>query len=126
MSPDDGPAPTATPDRTLPRRSDLSRLAGALERPLWALALLSLALDALLTAYGLGLGLVESNPVARRLIGAVGLAGAMLLLKGAALSVGWLAWRFLPRPHRIAAPLGLALPWTAAVGINLVVIVGAR
>ena len=126
MPSDNAPPSDATPTRFPDGRSASARTAAALETPLWALAAASMALDAALTAYGLRIGLTEANPLARRLIRAVGLVGAMALLKGAALLVGLAAWRRLPRPYRIVAPSGLALPWTIAVAVNAVAVLGAR
>lgn len=104
-------------------RSALARTAVALETPAWALAVLALALDVGLTAYGLQIGLAEANPVARRLIDAVGFVGALAVLKGGAVAVGVAAWRCVPRPYRIVIPSGLALPWLVATAINAVTIV---
>lgn len=91
------------------------------ERALWALAVLALFGDVLLTRYGLSVGLAEQNPVAASVIATHGLAGmAALKLPGAALALGWRA--VLPRSYRGIAPLALALPWLVAVGINTGVI----
>lgn len=87
------------------------------ERGLWALAALALVGDIVLTWYGLSVGLVEQNPVAASAIADHGVAAmAALKLPGAALALGWQA--VLPRSYRGVAPLALALPWLAAVGVN--------
>ncbi|MDQ2051443.1 DUF5658 family protein [Natronolimnohabitans sp. A-GB9] len=92
-----------------------------LERALWVLVGLSLVGDVVTTFVGLHLGLAESNPVARSAIDGYGLAG-MLVLKGLAIGVGLLCRPLLPAAYRPIVPAGLALPWTAAVLINLYMI----
>lgn len=96
------------------------RLAG-FERELWALALLALAGDVVLTLYGLEQGLTEANPVARAAVARYGYV-ALLGLKGAALGVGVLGWLALPRRYGVVIPLALALPWTVAVVVNAVML----
>lgn len=73
-------------------------------------------LDVSLTHVGLQLGLQEGNPVMASLIGSAGI-GALAVGKVAALGVGGLVRLLHPRwgPW---IPLGLALPWVIAVGIN--------
>lgn len=77
---------------------------------LWAFAVLSFGLgDAVTTALGVGAeGLVETGPVATPLLQQFGLV-SMVVLKLAVFGAGYLAWRGLPRPHRVGIPLGLAV-----------------
>ncbi|ELY43168.1 MULTISPECIES: DUF5658 family protein [Natronorubrum] len=92
-----------------------------LERLLWVLVALSLVGDIVTTFVGLHLGLAESNPVARSAIEGYGLAG-MLALKGIAVAIGLICRPMLPPAYRPIVPAGLALPWTAAVCINVYMI----
>jgi hypothetical protein len=90
----------------------------AVERSLWAYAVLVLALDVLLTAHGLGRGFVEANPVARVAMATVGPLPAMLALKGFAVGVALLGRRVLPVAYRSVSPAALAAPWTVAAAVN--------
>ena len=92
-----------------------------LERLLWGLVVLSLLGDVVTTFVGLHLGLSESNPIARSAIHSYGLVG-MLALKGIAIGIGLVCRPMLPRAYRAIVPAGLAIPWTAAVFINLYMI----
>lgn len=87
-----------------------------LEPQLWALAVTVAILDVTLTYAGLQVGLSEGNPVMASLIGSVGIA-ALVVGKIAALGAGGFLRLLRPRwgPW---VPLGLALPWVVAVGIN--------
>lgn len=80
-----------------------------------------MVLDIALTAYGLGLGLAEMNPVAANAITDHGIAGmALLKLVGfAAAAVGWL---IVPRRFGALVPLALATPWLLAAVVNVVMI----
>ena len=99
---------------------------GVLSRPrmLWALAVIAMVLDVVITGIGLSIGLSERNPVVNAAIDSIGLFWAGVVVKGAALGLGYACWRFLPRlvpetaRHRNLFPLGLALPSWIAVGIN--------
>ncbi|WP_143823947.1 DUF5658 family protein [Natronorubrum thiooxidans] len=93
----------------------------AVERLLWVLVGLSLVGDVVTTFVGLHLGLAESNPVARSAIEGYGLAG-MLALKGVAIGIGLICRPMLPSTYRPIVPAGLAIPWTAAVCINVYLI----
>ena len=88
------------------------------ERMLWGLVAVGLVADLLTTYYGLQLGLSESNPVARTAIEQFGF-GAMVGLKLFAVAVGLGCRQLLPERHVLLVPLGLAIPWLAASGINL-------
>lgn len=112
-----------TPAFDPPERSDLMRLAalvGRFERPLWCVVVASLVLDALLTGYGLQVGLTEANPIAELLIRRFGFMTALLTLKGVALAVALVGWTLLPRRSRVVVPIGLAVPWCVAVAVNAV------
>jgi hypothetical protein len=98
----------------------LASIAGA-EREFWLLAVTAMVGDVLLTLYGLGQGLVETNPIARSAIesaGAVGLYG----LKLAAVGVGVVCLPLLPTQYRVIVPLGLAIPSLCAAVINALLI----
>jgi hypothetical protein len=96
---------------------------GSVEPWLWGLVGVSLVLDVALTAYGLGLGLEEANPIARALFSMIGVIEAMLLLKGIVLALGIVAWVSLPRRYRAVVPIGIALPWLVASTINASLII---
>jgi len=91
------------------------------ERLLWVLVGLSLVGDIVTTFVGLHLGLSESNPIARSVIHSYGVVG-MLVLKGLAVGVGLVCRPLLPKAYRAIVPAGLAVPWTAAVFINIYMI----
>lgn len=91
---------------------------GRVERLLWVLVAVGLVGDVLTTYYGLRIGLTESNPVARAAIEQFGM-GAMVGMKLLAVGVGLYCRRLLPKPHVLLVPTGLAVPWLAAVVINL-------
>lgn len=93
----------------------------AAERRLWALAVATAILDVYLTYEGLQSGLSEGNPLVASLIenaGILALAGT----KGVLLSIAGLVRLRIPAwgPW---LPLGLALPWLVAAGINATLIV---
>jgi len=108
--------PTAT--RTYDRATDPLSEVGRVERALWALVAVGLVGDLVTTYYGLQVGLVESNPVARAAIERFGFA-AMGGLKLFAVGVGVGCRRLLPDSHGALVPAGLAVPWLAAAAINL-------
>ena len=94
-----------------------------LERALWLVVLGALVLDIATTAYGLSIGLVEQNPVVRQALEAFGFA-ALVVAKGGAVTIA-VAARFAYPKCALVAPLGLAVPWVLAVGVNLAVILSA-
>ncbi|GAB3040479.1 DUF5658 family protein [Natronobiforma cellulositropha] len=94
---------------------------GELERALWVLVALSLVGDVVTTFVGLHIGLAEANPIARGAIEGYGLAG-MLVLKAGAVGVALVCRSLLPEEYTPIVPAGLALPWLAAVFINLYMI----
>ena len=89
-----------------------------IERALWVLVAAALVGDLLTTYYGLQLGLTESNPVARAALERFGFA-AMAAMKLFAVGVGVFCRQFLSGRHVLLVPAGLAVPWTAAVVVNL-------
>jgi len=89
----------------------------AVERELWLLVGMVLVVDVWLTHTGLQFGLQEGNPVMRVAIDAFGiavLAGVKLLVLGLA---GAMRWAF-DGQRGVVVPLGLAVPWLAAVLVN--------
>lgn len=89
---------------------------------LWGSVLLALALDSVLTWYGLQRGLTEGNPLVRSLVEAYGAPVALATTKAAVVAVGLLAWRTLPAGPRAVVPIGLSIPWWAAVCVNVVML----
>jgi hypothetical protein len=94
------------------------------ELSLWALAVLTLALDIVTTAYGLQVGLAEMNPFVNYLLPTFGLFGTFVVLKGTAFLFGVAAWWAMPSRLRGVVPLGLTLPWAVAVTSNTALLVG--
>lgn len=92
-----------------------------LERQLWVVALGVLVLDLATTAYGLELGLRESNPVALALLERYGYWG-FVALKGFAVAVGAVGWWVVPRDYQYVVPLCLAGPWAAGGVVNALLI----
>lgn len=91
---------------------------GSVERYLWVIVALALVADVHLTQLGLQHGLTEGNPVARWAMGAAGI-GALALGKVTVLGIAGLVRRQYPR-YGPVIPLGLAIPWVAAVALNAV------
>lgn len=91
------------------------------EHALWTVAVVAMLLDVGLTGYGLSAGLSEVNPIGRMALAALGPPG-LLLAKLPVLALALAGWRVLPDTERWAVPVGLALPWSAAVVLNLSVI----
>ncbi|WP_254862053.1 DUF5658 family protein [Halovivax gelatinilyticus] len=102
---------------------ELSFLADAtrFERVLWGLVGLSLVGDIVTTFVGLQMGLAESNPIARSAIDGWGVIG-MIALKAGAVAVALFCRRFVEEPYQPIVPAALAIPWTAAVLVNLYMI----
>lgn len=92
----------------------------SLELGLWLVVLAALVLDITTTAYGLSNGLVERNPLVRQALDTVGFV-ALPVLKLAAVAVALACRRAWPA-CAIVVPLGLAIPWSLAAGINLALI----
>lgn len=88
------------------------------ERVLWWLVGISLVGDMVTTFVGLHVGLAESNPIARSAIDGWGVLG-MLGLKVGAVGVALASRRFVAAAYRAIVPAALAIPWTAAVLVNL-------
>lgn len=89
-----------------------------LETALWVLAVAAMLLDVALTDYGLAMGLSEVNPIGRMALSALGPPG-LLLAKLPVLALALAGRRLLPATERWAVPLGLVVPWGAAVVLNL-------
>lgn len=94
-----------------------------LELALWAVVVGALLLDIATTAYGLSVGLVERNPVIRHALESFGLA-ALAVAKAGAVAFA-LAVRYAWPECALVVPLGLAVPWLLAAGINIAVILSA-
>jgi hypothetical protein len=88
---------------------------------LWRAAAALLVLDLLTTAYGLHLGLEESNPVAAALMERHGIL-ALGFLKGFAVAVAVGGWAVLTRDRRFIVPVCLAVPWFAGTASNALLI----
>lgn len=111
--------PGATDGYVAAIRRDVSDL----ELALWVVALGALVMDVALTIYGLSIGLVERNPVVR---GALESYGPVILVLAKAVAVAVaLAFRVTWPRYAVFPPLALAVPWTLAAGVNLVVIASA-
>jgi len=89
----------------------------AVERELWLVVAVTLVIDVWLTHVGLQHGLHEGNPVMRVAIETFGIA-VLALTKVAVLGLAGLTRRALSEQRGVVVPLGLALPWVAAVVIN--------
>jgi hypothetical protein len=105
------------------RPTGLARLtspAPTLEAVLWLVVLVAMVLDIVTTAYGLSVGLVERNPVVRAALDTFGVA-ALAGMKVGAVTLALVCRRAWPA-SALVVPLGLAIPWLLAVGINLALI----
>lgn len=94
--------------------------ASRLEVALWLVVLGAGVLDLATTIYGLSAGFVEQNTVVRRAVGRFGLV-VLPVFKTGAVAVA-LGCRRLCPAYGAVVPLGLAVPWLLAAGINLVVV----
>ena len=123
--PDDGSSPlqtwTDSRPRLVPILDDGLRRATARERELWFVVLFALTADVVLTYYGLQQGLTELNPVARTAIDSIG-AWTMVPIKAAAVGVALACRPLLPNEYTGLIPVGLAVPWLVASGINATLI----
>lgn len=117
MSPDESHWSTLTRANRRRVTASLARIDGW-ERALWTLVGIALVGDLLTTYYGLKLGLAESNPVARAAIEQFGFS-ALAVLKLFAVGVGLGCRRVLPDRYGLLVPAGLAVPWLAAMIVNL-------
>ena len=95
----------------------------SVERELWVVVAVTLAVDVWLTHVGLQHGLHEGNPVMRVAIETFGIA-VLALTKVAVLGLAGLTRRALSEQRGVVVPLGLALPWVAAVVINGTLLIG--
>jgi len=90
---------------------------------LWFIVLAVMVADITLTIYGLGLGLIETNPIALFGINTVGYA-VLAYLKVPALLLGVVSCMVLSEQARRLTLIGLAMPWAAAVVVNFCLIYG--
>jgi hypothetical protein len=90
---------------------------GDIERELWIVVTVAMLADLWLTQVGLQRGLHEANPVVRSLAGRYG-TSVFPLLKLLALGIGGLTATLVTERQRPVVPLGLALPWVGAAGVN--------
>lgn len=95
----------------------------SVERELWLVVAVTLVIDVWLTHVGLQNGLREGNPVMRVAIETFGIA-VLALTKVAVLGLAGLTRRALSEQRGVVVPLGLALPWVAAVVINGTLLIG--
>lgn len=91
------------------------------ERLLWGFVLAVCCADVLSTAYGVGHGQTEGNPVVQTALADGGFL-AFLELKAAVVSFAVSVWVVMPRRSRVVVPLGLALPWGVIAVLNLAVL----
>lgn len=91
------------------------------ERMLWGIVVIVMLLDVLTTAVGLGMGLHEGNTLVSAAIAAFGIPG-LLLVKGIVLALAATVAVSIPDRVSPVVPLGLALPTTIAVTINLALV----
>lgn len=89
------------------------------ERLLWTVVLVALVADAALTIYGLGIGLRELNPVARRAFDVGGVVG-FIGLKTLAVCLAVLGRLVIPDGYGAMVPALLAVPWIVAATLNAV------
>ncbi|EMA24602.1 DUF5658 family protein [Haloarcula argentinensis] len=89
----------------------------AVERELWLVVAVTLIIDVWLTHVGLQHGLQEGNPLMRAAIETFGIA-VLGLTKVGVLGMAGLIRQLLSDQRGVVVPLGLALPWVAAVVIN--------
>ncbi|GGK64919.1 MULTISPECIES: DUF5658 family protein [Haloarcula] len=89
----------------------------AVERELWLVVAVTLIIDVWLTHVGLQHGLQEGNPLMRAAIETFGIA-VLGLTKVGVLGLAGLTRQLLSDQRGVVVPLGLALPWVAAVVIN--------
>lgn len=91
-----------------------------LELALWGVVVGALVLDVATTTYGLSVGLVERNPAMRLALDSFGLVSLVVAKTGAVAFA--LAVRYVWPECALVVPLGLAVPWLFATGINIAVI----
>jgi hypothetical protein len=94
----------------------------AVERELWLVVAVTLIVDVWLTHIGLQHGLHEGNPVMRAAIETFGIA-VLGLTKIGVLGLAGLTRQLLNDQRGVVVPLGLALPWVAAVVINAALLI---
>jgi len=95
----------------------------SVERELWLVVVATLVIDVWLTHVGLQHGLHEGNPVMRVAIETFGIA-VLALTKIGVLGLAGLTRKLVSDQRGVVVPLGLALPWVAAVVINGTLLIG--
>jgi len=98
-------------------------LLASFERELWVVVVVALLADVYLTQLGLQYGLREGNPLVRHLIGRFGV-GALAALKLGVVGLAGVLRELVPARQAPTIPLGLAIPWLAAVCINGALLLG--
>ena len=91
------------------------------EPELWIALLTVMALDVVLTMYGLEIGLREGNPIARAAIERFGVFG-LVWLKGLSMTIAVIGWARIERRFQGLVPLGITLVWGFAVTVNATLI----
>lgn len=87
----------------------------------WLVVGIALVADLVSTVYGVQQGLTEGNPVVRSTLARGGVV-AFAALKLGVVCLAGLVWAWVPRRHRLAVPLGLALPWGGIALLNVATI----
>jgi hypothetical protein len=106
-----------TTDRTVPPRlAHLTNELHAVEHELWLIVLATLTIDVYLTYVGLQAGLTEGNPLMHHAFETVGFA-VLGLIKAVILGFAGFTREAWPS-HGPYIPLGLSMPWLAAVLVN--------
>ena len=85
---------------------------------LWGFVAVGFVFDIVLTYYGVGMGLQESNPIARTLFELIGVVESLVLLKTLGLLRALSTWASVPDRFRAVVPLGIGIPWVVASVIN--------
>jgi hypothetical protein len=117
-----GSEPDPDPEDTADTRWErLLRSVGAAERGLWTATVAAVVLDVVLATYGLGFGLVEVNPVARRTLASLDVL-SLCGLKLVALATGAYCRLAVGDRYGPLVPVGPAVPSLALVCVNTVVI----
>ena len=98
----------------------LVRVADEFEELLWLFVLVVLTADIILTYQGLRHGLTEANPIMHHAFEGVGFA-MLGLTKAVVLGFAGVARELLPERGPVI-PVGLGIPWFAAVVVNVVML----
>jgi hypothetical protein len=111
-----GQRATATDRSVSHRLARLTNELSAVEHELWLIVLATLTIDVYLTYVGLQAGLTEGNPLMHHAFETVGFA-VLGLIKAVILGVAGFTREAWPS-HGPYIPLGLSMPWLAAVLVN--------